>query len=332
MRRVAIIDESDLLSAAELATAVAALQVQLDRDLASHWGVRAVLSTAAPKVQLPADLWLLRVVPPKTLPGGAAGIHLGEAGTPYALVPAGEGWAVAASHELLEMLVDPYGHRFVAAPSPDPAAGGRLVYVLVEVADPCGGLEYTVRGVSVSNFVLPSFYSPAEPGPFDLLGHLKLPLTACQGGYLAWFDAQDGAWHRQLPDGSFETVQAAVPVPAVEPRSHKDAAVLATTWPGSVSRGGGDTSVGDSELSLPTGARKDALDVVKRKERDAAGPPTTSPEHRRAAPEGTGRAFVRPDERPDVGIITPPAPPAGPPAAFAAAPSTHSELRQEKRT
>jgi hypothetical protein len=81
------------------------------------------------------------------------GIHTTTpAGTPEALIAvvAGGNWTVAFSHEVLEMLVDPYGGR-------------------VEVCDPVEGESYLLGGVQVSDFVFPN-------------GHDQMGATAAAGG------------------------------------------------------------------------------------------------------------------------------------------------------
>ena len=45
---------------------------------------------------------------------GAAGIHLDDNGQPFALIQFSDSWSLTASHEMLEMLVDPLGNRLVA--------------------------------------------------------------------------------------------------------------------------------------------------------------------------------------------------------------------------
>jgi hypothetical protein len=45
---------------------------------------------------------------------GAAGYHQDSYGQPYALVEYSASWSLTASHEVVEMLVDPWGRRVVA--------------------------------------------------------------------------------------------------------------------------------------------------------------------------------------------------------------------------
>jgi hypothetical protein len=68
---------------------------------------------------------------------GAAGIHEDRNGQPFASITASsvlDQWSLTASHEALEMLVDPWGNRLVAGDSPK--SDQARVSFLVEVSDP----------------------------------------------------------------------------------------------------------------------------------------------------------------------------------------------------
>jgi hypothetical protein len=331
---IALVDESGILSPATVASVAIALQIQLDRDLTAHWGVRATLVVAGAD-DLNPGLWPLRIVDPARLPEGAGGIHLNEFGQPYALVAAGPDWTVAASHELLEMVVDPYGNRFVGGPSASPDAAGRAVYYLVEVCDPCETMTYSINGTRVSDFVLPAFYERAAVGPLDLLGWMTRPLQILPGGYLSWYDPDDGAWHEALPDGTFSSTVAAARLDATDLRGHRDSSVegsrhdlraLVSRTPASRvdgGQGGAETEAEPPSTFEQGDPRKDALDIIKPKEREsveafasqqylmthsvgddhatsATASRTSTPATATGAMAG-GRAFIRPEERPEVG-------------------------------
>lgn len=60
--------------------------------------------------------------------------------------------------------------------------------------EPCDAVEqdeYTVDGISLSNFVLPSWYSGRDD-KLDFLAKLTKPLTLTPGGYAQWFDPANG--------------------------------------------------------------------------------------------------------------------------------------------
>ena len=74
---------------------------------------------------------------------------------PYAVVAHTRNWTRIASHELLEMLADPYASQLLDG-------------YLAEVCDPVKTLSYRVRGVLMADFVTPAWFTGAA-GPYDLL-------------------------------------------------------------------------------------------------------------------------------------------------------------------
>ncbi len=84
-------------------------------------------------------------------------------------VDEGCGWTICASHELLEMLVNPHDNRMIQQ-----CDSGPHRFWLQEICDPCETDPYIIttdadpnHEVSVSNFVYPSwfglFYNPNDP-------------------------------------------------------------------------------------------------------------------------------------------------------------------------
>jgi hypothetical protein len=90
-----------------------------------------------------------------------AGIHLNAfTRQPFALVAASDSWSVTTSHEVLEMLADPFGSRLKAAAHPTRA--DQRVRYLLEVCDPCLSVYYAVNGISVSDFYTPRYFDPVR--------------------------------------------------------------------------------------------------------------------------------------------------------------------------
>src|SRR5207249_1528779 len=111
-----------------------------------------------------------------------------------ALVEWGRDWAWTASHEVLEILADPFGSRLVAGDAPD--ATGNRVEFLVEVCDPCQEFGYTVNGVFVGDFYTPHYFDPvaASGVRYSFNGSLSGPRTVAPGGYLTWRDPNTDEW------------------------------------------------------------------------------------------------------------------------------------------
>lgn len=87
--------------------------------------------------------------------------------------------SVSASHELVEMLVDPAINLLTTGPDP------KLVYAY-ESADPVEQLSFAVDGIPMSDFVYPSYFEAFHKSgsvKFDELGKVKRPFQILSGGY-----------------------------------------------------------------------------------------------------------------------------------------------------
>jgi predicted chitinase len=131
---------------------------------------------------------------------GASGIHEDNNGQPFALISASadlDVWSLTASHEALEMLVDPFGRRMVAGDAL-PESGQVRVSYLVEVCDPCESAEfaYSANGIRVSDFYTPRYFDPtlSDGVQYSFTGAVKGPRQILTGGYLSWQDPETGIW------------------------------------------------------------------------------------------------------------------------------------------
>jgi hypothetical protein len=147
---------------------------------------------------------------------GALGYHeMTSAGTPLGKVFAaldidtGSWWTVTASHELLEMLADPWINW--CAESPD----GKLFALEVCDAVEADSLGYEIDGVMLSDFITPSWFEPTEADRFDFMKRVSKQLELAPGGYISVLDPSKG-W-TQL---SAESVNGA-PIPSGSRRSHR---------------------------------------------------------------------------------------------------------------
>jgi hypothetical protein len=208
---VALVDKTGTVSAGDLAEVAGALNEQVQADFAPVWRVSATVG-AYPTA--PPHTWRVELVDDTGEPG-ALGFHTDDHHQPYALVDVGGEWTVTASHELLEMLGDPWGNRLHTAatlPGWDGSPSTRLRY-LVELCDPCEAFSYPVGGVPVSDFLLPSFYrsSPNAVGGYSHLGRLTEPLEVADGGYISMIDPATGhLWQRFVTGGDRRDVDRGV--------------------------------------------------------------------------------------------------------------------------
>jgi len=149
---------------------------------------------------VPLGYWPVLVRDDVTTNWEAAGIHLDDSGQPFALVQASPDWSLTASHEVLEMLADPFGERVVAGNAPEQAKEQKRVEFLVEVCDPSEGVDfaYTVNDVLVSDFYTPSFFDPvaADGVRYSFTGALQGPRRILKGGYLSWHNTVDNHWYQ----------------------------------------------------------------------------------------------------------------------------------------
>jgi len=194
-RNLALVADTNKITPSQLTKVAAALQKQATRDFGPLWNIEANVSGFAKLEDVPTDYWPVIVRDDINTPG-AGGVHEDKNGQPFALVQFSNLWTLAASHETLEMLADPFGNRLVAGKSPEHGQG--RVNFLVEVCDPCEDQQfaYTVNGVTVSDFLTPNFYDPvaASSVRYSYTGAVKGPRTILSGGYLSWGVLQTNEW------------------------------------------------------------------------------------------------------------------------------------------
>jgi hypothetical protein len=175
-----------------LHSTIPAFQTLITRDLAPIWGTEATL-TDDPALEEEAQMkiQLLDYSPYD----GALGFHEVWGGVPISYVFVKESrkynevWTLVFSHELEEMLVDPWIDRV----SQDPVTGRMWAG---EIADPVqdGFYAYWIDGLPMSDFVTPAWFGTGAPGPFDFLGMLKRPHQVGRHGYSQWFDFNRMRW------------------------------------------------------------------------------------------------------------------------------------------
>jgi hypothetical protein len=203
--QVGLVDKTGEMDPELVQSVAAALNVQVTRDLPQFWSVQATVISLS-KTKVPSGVWPVFLV--KQLPPGEGGFHLDKHNQPYAEViatPDHEGWTVAASHEVIEMLVDPYGNRLQSSTAIQIANGkiqdgsGQFEY-LVEACDPCEADDYSymVQGVAVSDFLTPHFYDLAvTPGTrYSFTGALTAPRQILPGGYISWVNQESDEWQQ----------------------------------------------------------------------------------------------------------------------------------------
>ncbi len=172
---------------------IAALQVYVDVHVAPVWGTPATLVATAGPVK---GAWGLVFMDDADAehPDISARHDVTAEGLPLAKVfvrtsrkhrqPA----SLNASHELVEMLIDPGNNLMVRKPH----SGTMYCY---EVADPVEDKGFEIDGLRMSNFVYPTYFETFHRRgsvKFDHRGHVKRPFQILRGGYQ--ITHADGQW------------------------------------------------------------------------------------------------------------------------------------------
>ncbi len=194
--QIGLVDTTGKINVDLMHSVAAALNVQVTRDLPQFWPIQAnVLYLPDPK-KIPAGVWPVQLV--KELPPGEGGFHMNKHNQPFSKViasPDSDEWTIDASHETIEMLVDPYGNKLQSSQSIE-IVGGKIkdgtaeFEYLVEACDPCEADKYAypIQGVAVSDFITPRFYDPVvTPGTrYSFTGAITAPRQLLPGGYISF--------------------------------------------------------------------------------------------------------------------------------------------------
>ncbi len=170
---------------------VRAMQTFVDRHVAPVWGTPARLVKTTGFLK---NAWAVVFLDDADQPGALAYHDLTPEGLPLSKVfvrttiQNGDLVSVSASHELVEMLVDPAINMMTTGPDL------RTMYAY-ETADPVESLSYKVEGVPMTDFVYPSYFEVfRKPNStrFDHLRKVKRPFQILSGGYQIIF--RSGKW------------------------------------------------------------------------------------------------------------------------------------------
>jgi len=189
--KIVLINQAKSRFGFEPAKLVPALQLFVDRYFAPAWGIGCTLSWKGART--PAGAWELILRDDSDEADAEAYHDRTDEGQPRSIVFLRTTMAehdlpsVAASHELVEMLANPWlnlGYQ-----------RGDGAWVSGETADPVQGSFFKVAGLAMSNFVHPAWFdaeSKRPPGSFDSMGVCARPFQIAAGGYCAVF--HKGRW------------------------------------------------------------------------------------------------------------------------------------------
>jgi hypothetical protein len=206
--QVGLVDKTGKLDPELVQATAAALNIQVTRDLTQFWNVQATVRYLPNPKQIPLGVWPVFLV--ASLPPGEGGVHLDKKNQPYAQVIGTTGsddWTIDASHETIEMLIDPSGNRLQTSQGIEISGGqvrdstGEFDY-LVEACDPCQGNQYayTIQGIAVSDFITPRFYDPQPTSGtrYSFGGNISRPRQVLPGCYISYIDTVSEEWMQIL--------------------------------------------------------------------------------------------------------------------------------------
>jgi hypothetical protein len=197
MKVISIINESNLVSKKEFSDMVDAVATQVKRDFCPAWGlskIKVVKRSKNPKGWVitiknepdPGDEgalgyhtmtndmeWGVIFVKPVLDAGGVINIDKNDITTPTV--------ASVLSHEVLELIADPYVNAWIEGPRRKEG----YLYAL-EVCDPVESDQYSIGNVAVSNFILPEWGNEETniTADYDFMKKLTAPFTMSKGGYM----------------------------------------------------------------------------------------------------------------------------------------------------
>jgi Domain of unknown function (DUF4062) len=203
--RVAVKNESTMVSDEEVTAVMAALQTQVRRDFAPVWGVDAELTFIAKHAEAPPGSWKLVIEDDPRYPGAVCYHTLTDEGLPEVRVAVRAAkqaqweWTMGASHDLLEMLANPRLNLTIF----DSADGRKGRLYIREICDPVSSarLAYQIDGATVSNFVYPAWFeSFRKPGStqFDHRGHVNAAFEVAPGSYVNFCEVTESSGWRPV--------------------------------------------------------------------------------------------------------------------------------------
>ena len=192
----------------EIQRVIRAVNRQIHEDFEPYWSLGATLRLEGrggdnpkpenPQVEMRGDAIIY--IWDKSDIDDAVGYHdQNFDGIPFGFVfldivaQLGEPWSITFSHEALELIADPEVNLLVAGPHPEDPK--REVFHWYEMCDAVQAEVYEIDSVSVSNFVLPLYFTSAaeRTGRNDFLNRTyagkALPSFGVNpGGYIGFYD------------------------------------------------------------------------------------------------------------------------------------------------
>lgn len=188
---IACFNKATVSLGVDLKELISAMQEYIDNYVAPVWGTPGKLVKSNDFIK---DAWAVVFLDNADQPGALAYHDLTPSGLPLSKVfvkttlENNDLVSVSASHELVEMLVDPAINLLSTGPD------SKTLYAY-ESADPVEALSFKVKGIPMSDFVYPSYFEvfrKAGSVKFDEMNRVKKPFQILSGGYQIIF--KNGKW------------------------------------------------------------------------------------------------------------------------------------------
>ncbi len=194
MPNIAVINESTAISDDDVNKMLPAFTQQWNDDLKPVWGVDAATFAFVPQGSQPAaGAWWLVFLDDSDQANALAYHDLTDEGLPISkvfvktLLAGNASVSVGASHELVEMAVDPWLNSAYQ--------DLQGVFWAGEIADPVEADQYgyMIGDVLVTDFVTPNWFGHQHAqATIDFKGHALAQFEVLSGGYAQKFDPQQG--------------------------------------------------------------------------------------------------------------------------------------------
>jgi hypothetical protein len=205
MKNLALVSTTKRVTLKELSRVAEALNVQLAQHFRPEWNIEAQVIPFANSKKVPDNYWPITIR--DKIAEGMWSYHSVSGNRPFVEVAYGKFWTLSASHDMMEMLVDPKLNRQVNAPSVVPGEK-RTVTFPVQICDPCANPKngYRINGVLVADFSTQDFWdhTSTREGGYSYLGALTRPFQVLPGAYLSWVDPKTGQWNTYFQTSSDE--------------------------------------------------------------------------------------------------------------------------------
>lgn len=194
---LAIANRGTLIDDEDVVKMVLAVKKQVERDFWPHWGNGQPVPDIFQVLLDQPDPYAMQMVMltdnVDALGVGKLAYHYIQNAKPYSVIfvqadlDAGVMPSVSLAHEIMEQLANPWLTRRLPGP------GGLYP---VEPGDPTQSdndsyeIDSGLGPVSVSNFVLPSWFDPNGKYPYDFRGLITKPFEVRPGGYAMVYDGK----------------------------------------------------------------------------------------------------------------------------------------------